>query len=207
MTRDSRPASSSLPLSPSSRISRRALLAGGAGLGALLLQPELAHGAMTSQATGSAPIQVTVFSPEPGEVAGIAGAGYIVDLALDAAHGHNDDLVGSVRFIAPTDPAFGPGANLAVPGLVVLLSTTKAFSGPQTNLANLFQITTVETVNHDQKEVWSTWLVGKPIAGVDVDSTLKVYVVKGQAPNVVPGDTSNLDIISNVVTVPVHLSA
>jgi hypothetical protein len=196
-------------LAPTRRLSRGALLRGALtmGAGAALIDPLEALAAPSHAASPNTEIQVTVFSPRPGEVAGIGGAGFIVDLALDASPGHNADLESSVRFIAPTDPAFGPGFNPAVPGLVVLFSTTKAFSGPQTNLANLFQITTFETVNGNQKEVWSTWLVGKPIAGIDVDTTLTVFVVSGTAPSVVPADQSTLPIISNVVTVAFHLGA
>ncbi len=191
------------------RLSRGTLLKGvaAASAGAALLP----HGAFASvlnqpQADNSPPIKLTVFAPGPGDVSGVAGADVIVDLALDAAPGHNDQLVGQPRFIDPTDPAFGPGPSPAVPGLVVLLSTTKAFDGPQTNLANLFQLTGIATINGNQKEVWTTWLVGKPIAGVDVDTVLTTFVVSGAAPKVVPTDLSTLSILSNVVTVKFHIA-
>ncbi|GAC1445003.1 MAG: hypothetical protein NVSMB52_05050 [Chloroflexota bacterium] len=189
------------------RLSRAALLrGGGVGLTAALLGPTAVL-AERDASSASVPIQVTVFSPTKGAIEGVGGAGFIVDLALDATAGHNDELIGQSRFFSPADPAFGPGPNPAVPGLVVLFSTTTAFAGPSTNLANLFQITNVATVNGNQKEVWCTWLVGKPIAGKDIDSLVTVFVVKGVAPKTVPSDLSTLTIISNTVTVPFHIAA
>jgi hypothetical protein len=192
------------------RLSRRRLLAGAAASGvgvlaapSILYQPTLA--AARSAAASNTAVQVTIQAPGKGDVTGVNGAFTIVDLELDAATGQNAQLVGQPRFIAPTDPAFGPGPNPAVPGLVVLFSTTKAFSGPQTNLANLFQLTGVGTVNGN-KEVWTTWLVGKPIAAVDVDTVLTVFVVSGTAPAVVPTDLSTLPIISNVATVTFQIA-
>ncbi|GAC1522658.1 MAG: hypothetical protein NVS2B16_30600 [Chloroflexota bacterium] len=191
---------------PTPPLSRGALLRAGAlGLASSLLGPGAAL-AERDLDTSSKPIQVTVFSPSKGDIEGIGGAGFIVDLALDAAPGHNNELLGQPRFIAPTDPAFGPGPNPAVPGLVVLFSTTKAFAGPRTNLANLFQITNVAIVNGNQKEVWATWLVGKPIAGTNIDAILTVFAVTGLAPRVVPDDLASLSIISNTVTVPFHIA-
>ncbi len=189
------------------RLSRASLLQGGAAAAtAALLGPSAAL-AEKDAGAATAPIQVTVFSPTKGAIEGVGGAGFIIDLALDAAPGHNDELVGQSRFFSPTDPAFGPGPNPAIPGLVVLLSTTTAFAGPSTNLANLFQISNVAMVNGNQKEVWSTWLVGKPIAGKDIDSVVTVFVVKGIAPKSVPVDLSTLSLISNTVTVPFHIAA
>ncbi|GAC1445005.1 MAG: hypothetical protein NVSMB52_05060 [Chloroflexota bacterium] len=191
------------------RISRGTLLKGAAAVtagAALLPRSAFADVLHQPQADSSSPIKLTVVAPGQGDISGVAGANVIVDIALDAAPGHNDQLVGQPRFIAPTDPAFGPGANPAVPGLVVMFSTTKAFDGPQTNLANLFQLTGIATINGNQKEIWTTWLVGKPIAGVDVDTVLTTFVVSGTAPKVVPVDLSTLTILSNVVTVKFHIA-
>jgi len=185
---------------------RRLLTTAAAGAGALAVPPFLSSdvwAAIPHQA--AEPVHVTIQSPGPGDVTGMGGAFTIVDLQLDAAPRQSDKLVGSPRFIAPADPAFGPGPNPAVPGLVVLFSTTKAFSGPRTNLANLFQLTGVGKVSGN-KQVWTTWLVGKPIAGADVDSELTVFVVSGTAPAVVPTDFSTLPIISNVAKVTFHIA-
>lgn len=157
--------------------------------------------ARASRAAQDAPVAVTIFAPGRADIAGAAGKGFVIDLALDAAPGHNADLLGKPRFIAPTDPAFVPGPNPAVPGLVVALSTNKK----HTNLANLFQITGVGTVG-GKKEIWTTWLVGKALFGTDVDATLTVYVVKGMAPRLVPDGTSNLDLLSAVQQVTFHIA-
>ena len=159
-----------------------------------------AHGT-ARVATPTAPLRATIFSPGASDVAGVGGKGFVVDLALDATAGHNADLVGHPRFIAPTDPAFKPGPNPAVPGLVVTLSTNKK----HTNLANLFQLTGVATVSGN-KEIWTTWLAGKALFGVNVESTLTVYVVKGMAPTVVTTPPAPDMLLSNVATSTFHLS-
>jgi len=169
-------------------------------LAATLLVPAAAVPAHAARAAAAPPVRVTVFAPGPGDAAGVAGKGFVIDLALDAAPGHSMDLAGSPRFIAPTSPLFKPGPNPAIPGLVVTLSTNKK----HTNLANLFQLTGVAQVNGG-KEIWTTWLVGKALFGTDVDSTLTVYVVKGLAPTVVRATAGNA-LLSNIVTVHFHIA-
>lgn len=68
------------------------------------------------------------------------------------------------------------------------------FQGPNTNLAGLFQINGVGTVNGGLTQTWNTWQIGKAAFGSGA-SMLTVYVVKGTAPAVVP-DTG-LERISN----------
>lgn len=177
-----------------------ALLSAGALTTALVASSTIPHALAATRAAGAPPVHVTVFAPGPGDVAGVAGKGFVIDLALDAAPGHNMDLVGQPRFIAPTSPLFKPGANPAIPGLVVTLSTNKK----HTNLANLFQLTGVATVN-GRKEIWTTWLVGKALFGANVDSTLSVYVVKGTAPGVVTTIAGNA-LLSKIVTVRFHIA-
>ena len=159
------------------------------------------------------PIQVTVFSPGKGDEAGIAGAGYIIDLSLDAASPSDNDYLSAANgykpfFNDPNSPTFHPGSDPGAPGLVVLLSTTKTipgtpFVGPGTNLAGLFQINGVARVNHGTlAETWNTWQVGKPIAGAGVQTTLTVFVVRGTAPSVIHGEPEDQPgLISNVVRV------
>lgn len=179
---------------------RIAPLLAAALLGLTTLAPHYADAQSRTMAE-AAPIAVTIFAPGRGDIAGVAGKGFVIDLALDAAPGHNMDLLGNPRFIAPTDPAFAPGPNPAIPGLVVALSTNKK----HTNLANLFQLTGVGTVS-GHKEIWTTWLVGKALFGVNVDTTLTVYVVKGMAPRLVPDGTSNLNLLSPVQQVTFHIA-
>ncbi len=167
---------------------------------ALLIAPASAAHAAPSRANTTSPVTVTVFAPHPGDITGVAGKGFIVDLALTAAPGHDADLVGSPRFIAPTDPSFVPGPNPAIPGLVVTLSS----SAKHVNLANLFQLTGVAHVG-GAKQVWSTWLIGKPKFGVGIDSTLTVYVMKGLAPTLVPATPPSRTLLSGVTTVRFHI--
>lgn len=173
----------------------------------------LAHTTTTQTAAHHYPVVVTVFSPGKGDVAGLAGAGYIVDLSLDAASPADNAYLSVANgykpfFNDPTSTTFHPGSDLGAPGLVVLLSTTKTipgtpFVGPGTNLAGLFQINGVAKVNEGTlAETWNTWQVGKPIAGAGVKTTLTVFVVKGTAPTVISGEPEDQPgRISNIVYV------
>ncbi|GAC1686712.1 MAG: hypothetical protein NVS9B9_08910 [Ktedonobacteraceae bacterium] len=157
---------------------------------------------------------VTVFSPGKGDKAGIAGAGNVIDLALDAATPADNAFLSAANgykpfFNAPGSTTFHPGFDPGAPGLVVLLSTTKTipgtpFHGPGPNLAGLFQINGVASVNMGTTaEVWNTWLVGKPIAGIGVHTILTVFVVKGTAPAIIHGEPEDQPgLISNIVQVP-----
>jgi hypothetical protein len=160
----------------------------------------LAH---TAKAQTSAhtkyPIVVTVFSPGKDDKAGLKGAGFVIDLSLDAARPADNASLSAANgykpfFNDPMGKTFHPGSDPGAPGLVVLLSTTKTipgtpFVGPGTNLAGLFQINGVAMVNHGTlAETWNTWQVGKPIAGAGVTTTLTVFVVKGTAPAVIHGE-------------------
>jgi hypothetical protein len=157
------------------------------------------------------PVDVTVFAPEEGDSAGIAGAGWFVDLEVDfppaglRGTGFNGlQLTGPAGHnnIPPAPGAFGTGHDDKLPGLVVLTSTTNAtlpgFSGPGTNLAGLFNLTGVTNRNSDEVELWDTWLVGAAIAGSNVDTVLTVAVIDDlnhngvfdDAPDVVP-DVNN----------------
>jgi hypothetical protein len=68
------------------------------------------------------------------------------------------------------------------------------FSGPGTNLANLFNLTGITNRDTKETELWDTWIMGAAIAGQNVDTTLTVAVVDdlnhdgvfNDAPNVVP---------------------
>jgi hypothetical protein len=115
-----------------------------------------------------------------------------------------------------------------MPGLVVLTSTTNntlpGFSGPGTNLANLFNLTGITNRDSKETELWDTWIVGAAIAGQNVDTTLTVAVIDdlnhdgvfNDAPNVVPdlnhdgrinaADLKLLGVASNIVTVPFRIN-
>lgn len=182
------------------------------------------------------PVEVDVEAPSEGDNAGIEGRGWFVDLELEydgglAAAGFTGlQLTGPLlhQSTAPFPGTFSPGQDDRLPGLVVLVSTTNAtapFSGPGTNLANLFNLTGVTDRSPDgSAELWDTWIVGAPIAGTDVQTILTVAVVDDldgngvydDAPGVVPDadgdgdvdrhDLEALGVASNVETVSFRIN-
>jgi hypothetical protein len=130
--------------------------------------------------------------------------------------------------VPPFPGAFSTGRDDRLPGLVVLTSTTNntlaGFSGPGTNLANLFNLTGITNRDPKETELWDTWIVGAPIAGQNVNTTLTVAVIGdlnhdgifNDAPNVVPdlnndgridaADLKLLGVASNIVTVPFRIN-
>lgn len=190
-------------------------------------------GAASARKDDAPQVKIEVLAPESGDNAGLGGAGWFVDLALDfrgrtlsqagftglqltGPAGHNN--------VPPFPGTFSPGRDDRMPGLVVLTSTTTAFSGPGTNLANLFNLTGVTNRDEHGTELWDTWIVGAPIAGKDVDSVLTVAVIKDldgngvldDAPNVVPDGNSDgvvdrrdleaIGVASGVETVQFHIN-
>jgi len=184
-------------------------------------------------------VSVDVKSPSRNENAGIGGAAWIVDLALNYPGGPtglqragftSPQLTGpGVHNNVPPFPGtFSPGQDDRLPGLLVLMSTTSAttpgFSGPGTNLANLFNITGVTDRSRRQTQIWDNWIVGAPLFGQNVDAVVTVAVVADRndngiyddAPPVVPDmngdgridrqDVRALGAASNVATVRFHIN-
>ncbi len=215
-------------------------IVGAAGmLGALAVGVSSAHASAAKSDeshNGRLPAKVTVFAPGKADNAGISGAGWFVDLSV-----HYDGGIQAAGFTglqltgpgvhanaAPFPGTFSTGRDDRLPGLVVVDSTTNSvkpgFSGPGTNLANLFNLTGVTDRSKKGAEIWDSWLVGAPIAGQNVDSTLMVAVVAdlnhdgvfNDAPNVVPDadhdgkidakDLKALGLASNIVTIPFHIN-
>ena len=91
---------------------------------------------------------MTVFSPGAGDHSGTGGAGFIVDLAVDATGARGNSILTPASgyqpfFNDPSSTTFHPGPDHGAPGLLVLLSTTPdkpetPLQGPDTNLAGLF---------------------------------------------------------------------
>ncbi|MDI3196293.1 hypothetical protein QK290_17990 [Pseudarthrobacter sp. AL07] len=182
------------------------------------------------------PVEIEVFAPVKGDNAGIAGAGWFVDLSVRydgglAAAGFTGLQVTGPAAHANTAPfpgSFSTGQDDRLPGLVVLASTTnstiKGFSGPGTNLANLFNLTGVTDRSKKGAEILDSWIVGAPIAGQDVDSTLTVAVIAdlnhdgvyNDAPSVVldangdgtidARDLEAIGVASKITTIPFHIS-
>jgi hypothetical protein len=210
----------------------------GTTLPASAAAPVANNSAATAAKGPSHPVEIEVFSPEPGHNAGIQGAGWFVDTEL-TFHGKNLQQTGFTGLqltgpgvhanAAPFPGAFSTGHDDRNPGLVVLTSTTitdptTGFSGPGTNLANLFNLTGVTDRSAHQTELWDTWIVGKPIAGQNVNTTLTVAEIAdlnhdgiyNDAPDVIMDvnhdgridakDLKAMGVASNIVTVPFHIS-
>jgi hypothetical protein len=193
----------------------------------------------SGQARGHHPVSLEVFAPGDGDNAGIGGAGWFVDLEADFPGGVNGlTRAGFSGFqltgpgvhanAAPFPGSFSTGRDDRIPGLVVLGSTTNSdrpgFHGPGTNLANLFNLTGVTNRTAKETELWDTWIVGAPILGKGVDTTLTVAVVKDlnhngvfdDAPDVVTdangdgrinaADLAALGVASNIKTIHFHLA-
>lgn len=183
-------------------------------------------------------VKIDVEAPGNGDNAGIGGVGWFIDLEIDY-RGHDALRRAGFTGLQLTGPAghnnvppfpgtFSPGRDDRLPGLVVLTSTTSAsipgFSGPGTNLANLFNLTGVTDRTADSAQIWDTWIVGAPIAGKGVSTVLTVAVVDDldgngvfdDAPRVVPdadgdGDVDRKDVqalglASNVETVKFRIN-
>jgi hypothetical protein len=183
------------------------------------------------------PVRIEVFAPERGANAGANGFGWFVDMEIDFL-GQNLHQAGFTGLqltgpmmhnnIAPFPGTFSTGHDDRMPGLVVLTSTTNntvmGFSGPGTNLANLFNLTGITNRDNKETELWDTWIVGAAIAGKDVDTTLTVAVIDdlnhdgifNDAPDVVTdlnndgridaNDLKLLGVASNIVTVPFRIN-
>jgi hypothetical protein len=205
--------------------------------GAMFLAPMGAQAGEDGSGNGNKPVDISVFAPEEDANAGISGTGWFVDMEVDfdqtplAATGFNGlQLTGPAGHnnIPPAPGLFGVGKDDKMPGLVVLTSTTSStlpgFSGPGTNLAGLFNITGVTNRTPEETELWDTWLVGAPVAGSNVDTTLTVAEIADNdhngkyddAPNVVldqngdgrvdAKDLKILGVASNIVKIPFHIS-
>jgi len=173
------------------------------------------------------PVNVQVFAPRPGDVAGVQSRGFFVDLAVRypslTSSGADLQLTGpgAHENQAPFPGTFTPGADDRLPGLIVLLSTTTLGSGEGQNLANLFNLTGF--TNQKTNEVWDSWLVGGALFGRNVHSTLRVAVaadrnrngIYDDAPATVPDsnddglinatDLKAFGLASKIVTVPFQI--
>ncbi|MDI3405656.1 hypothetical protein [Streptomyces cavernicola] len=139
------------------------------------------------------PVEVEVFAPAEGDVAGAEGKGWFVDLEVSYPGGPDGlrqagfsgaQLTGPAGHnnVPPLPGTFSPGQDDRLPGLVVLGSTTidnpdRKFAGPGTNLANLFNVTGISDRSADATRLWDTWIVGDSIMGKDVDTVLTVAVI------------------------------
>jgi len=153
---------------------------------------------------------VTVFAPSDGDVVGVSGAGWVVDLSITDETGTNAVINAAngyhPGFSNPSNSTqFHPGSSATTPGLVVLFNDTPSVNGsllqgPSTNLAGLFQINGYSLVdNGTTAQTWNTWDVLSDAFGQGTPINMTVYVVNGTAPDSVSSTPSN--VISNVVNV------
>ena len=156
--------------------------------------------AATSSTEPTTEVTATAYSPERDSVQGVGGVGMVVALAFRS---RDASLLQAQN---RTTGGAKPGRNAAFANLVVTLSTTDpSLGGPAANLADLFQTIGVSKQADGSSEVFATWINAKPLFGVDVDSVLEAYVVRGPAPPTVPEGQTRLDVISNVINVSFHL--
>jgi hypothetical protein len=177
--------------------------------------------------TATPPVNVTVFSPRKGDIAGKESKGFFVDLAVRyrslASSGADFQLTGpgAHQNQAPFPGAFAPGVDEKLPGLIVLLSTSTVGARNAQNLAGLFNLTGF--TNQKTNEIWDTWIVGAPSFGRNVRSVLRVAVaadknkdrIYNDAPAVVPdanrdGHIDGIDlkaygVASNIAAVPFEI--
>ncbi len=154
-------------------------------------------------------VSITVNAPGAGDVDGVKGFNYIVDLTINVLSTKSNGLIPyKPLYQDASSSTFKPGPNPVFPGLVVLQNTTAkkgALEGPGTNLAGLFQLNGVASTN-GLHEYNSYWNAGAALFGIGA-SQLVVYYVKGQA-----GKTASFapqvsdGLVSNVVNVPFTIS-
>jgi hypothetical protein len=164
----------------------------------------------TAAPSMATPLNIDLFTPRTGEIVGIDGEGWLIDMAII-----NSDL--NANYFAPSNgykplyhdnftAGFAPGVSEAIPGLVILSNTSTIAGGNKTNLANLCQINAVTGIQNGViSEYWATWFVGSAFAGLDEVSGLTIFVVNGTAPATING-TLPSNIISNVLNVGFNLS-
>lgn len=130
------------------------------------------------------PVKIDVFAPAEGDHAGVDGRGWFVDLALQypgdlQSSGFSEIQItgpGAHNNVAPFPGTFSPGVDDRLPGLVVLLSSATIAAQSCQNLANLFNLTGVTDRSEKGVEIWDSWIIGAPLFGRNIKSTLYVAV-------------------------------
>jgi hypothetical protein len=162
----------------------------------------------TTTTLPSTPVVAKVVSPEPGSVQGSGGKGMVVVLTFTA----KDSTVLPAEFrvggeLPPPATAAKPGHNPAFPGLVVGMSTTAAsVGGPETNLANLFQIVSPSVQPDGSVQVSAVWTNAAANFGTDTEVLLAAFTMAGTAPDKVTPPLPDT-VTSNVASVTFRLSA
>jgi len=167
--------------------------------------------AATTSTAPTTPLSVRIHTPASGQIEGISGLNFIVDLSvLSNGPEYNDIVPYTPLYQDANSSTFGPGPNPVWPGLVVLQNTTvtkAAFIGPSTNLAGLFQLMGVGTGVNGLRHYNTVWQAGAAAFGIG-PSELIVYYVNGTAPkNASLAPTAEADgLLSNIESVVFDIS-
>lgn len=155
--------------------------------------------------------EVRIVAPAHHDLVGVGGRVWAIDLRV-TVRGHDalarsavtPQLTGPAAHAntAPLPGAFAAGADEALPGLVVLDSTTGIGAGAGQNLAGLFNLTAVTDNRPDRVSIMDTWIVGAPSFGTNTRSTVLAAVVADldhdgrfdDAPAVVPDADGDGDV-------------
>jgi hypothetical protein len=167
-----------------------ASIAYGAGSGPLYAS---ASGGSAASSGGGGSANIHLFTPNSGDRSGLESKGFFIDLKADM------NLPLDRSGFGGQGPATGIGQDKRFPGLIVMLSTTKAGAGK--NLAGLFDIVGVTDSSASKTQLWATWQAGKPNFGTGAST---VYVamasdtnhdgVLNDAPNEVPDSDHDGDV-------------
>lgn len=148
--------------------------------------------------------EIELFAPEDGDRVGVDGVGWFIDIAvvfeqpvtLRATGFTANQLTGPGGHdgIAPFPGSFGLGKDEKLPGLVTLVSTLQTGAKGCQNISNTYNLTGVTNVSEDEIELWDTYIVGAPIYGRHINSTLYIAEVADNnhngvfddAPDIVP---------------------
>jgi hypothetical protein len=152
-------------------------------------------------------VDIRMFAPRDGATVGSGGRGWFVDLAIrfrtslerTGFSGFQLTGPGAHADAAPFPGAFSAGADDRMPGLIVLVSTSRVGAGSCQNVANLFNLTGITDREEDATELWDTWIVGAPNFGVNTPSTVFAAIaadrngngVFDDAPSVIPDADGN----------------
>lgn len=171
-----------------------ASIAYGAGSGPLYASAQGGNNAAAaSGGGGGGSANIHLFTPNSGDRSGLDSKGFFIDLKADM------NLPLARSGFGGQGPATGIGQDERFPGLIVMLSTTKAGAGK--NLAGLFDIVGVTDSSADKTQLWATWQAGKPNFGTG-PSTVYVAMagdrngdgVLNDAPDTVPDSDGDGDV-------------
>jgi hypothetical protein len=142
------------------------------GTGSGPIYASASGGGAAASGGGGGSANIHLFTPTSGDRAGLESKGFFIDLKADM------NLPLARSGFGGQGPATGVGQDKRFPGLIVMLSTTKAGAGK--NLAGLFDVVGVTDSQPDKTQLWATWQAGKPNFGTGAST---VYVAMASDTN------------------------